>query len=77
MARSVIIKTPMPTLDELGKKLGLTKAKQRFLIRLVDEKSSRRPTSYAFRGLSGSVKKETKRVMRTERKTTSRARKIA
>jgi hypothetical protein len=77
MARSVIIKTPIPTLDELGKKLGLTKTRQRFLIRLVDEKSSRRPTSYAFKSLSGPAKKETKRVTRTKRKITSRARKIA
>jgi hypothetical protein len=67
----------MPTLDELGKKLGLTKARQRFLIRLVDEKSSHRPTSYALKSLSGSAKKDTKRVTRTERKTTSRSRKIA
>jgi hypothetical protein len=38
MSHTVTITTPMPTLDELGKELGLTKAEQDFLIRLVDEK---------------------------------------
>lgn len=32
----------MPTLDEIGKRLGLSKAEQKSLIRLVDERGSRR-----------------------------------
>jgi hypothetical protein len=47
MAHSVIITTPQLTLDELGKQYGLSKAEQEFLIRLVDEKVSRRPASAA------------------------------
>jgi hypothetical protein len=38
MAHSVIITTPMPTLDEIGKRLGLSKAEQESIIRMVDEK---------------------------------------
>lgn len=41
MARYVTITTPMPTLDELGKELGLTKARQKSLIRLVEKASTR------------------------------------
>ena len=37
MAHSVIITTPMPTLDEIGKRLGLSKAEQESIIRMVDE----------------------------------------
>jgi hypothetical protein len=40
MTHSVIITTPMPTLDEIGKELGLTRAEQDYLIRLVDNKVS-------------------------------------
>ncbi len=47
MAHSVIITTPMPTLDEIGKELGLTRAEQDSLIRLVDERSVGRPKIHA------------------------------
>jgi hypothetical protein len=35
MARSVNITTPMPTLEEFGKSLGLSKRRQDSLLRLV------------------------------------------
>jgi hypothetical protein len=80
MAHSAIITTPMPTLDELGERLGLSKAKQKYLIRLVDEKGSRRSTSYAFKTLVPSSKSEkngTKKAFGMARKTKSSARKTA
>ncbi len=55
MTRSVIISTPMPTLGEIGKELGLSKAEQTSLIRLVNGKASRRPPGQPF---------ETKRSLR-------------
>lgn len=45
MARSVTISTPIPTLEEFGKSLGLSKTRQDSLLRLVrvrrDSKSGR------------------------------------
>jgi hypothetical protein len=35
MARSVIISTPVPTLEEFGKSLGLTKTRRESLLKLV------------------------------------------
>jgi hypothetical protein len=35
MARSVTISTPIPTLEEFGKSLGLSKNRQNSLLRLV------------------------------------------
>jgi hypothetical protein len=35
MARSVTISTPIPTLEEFGKSLGLSKTRQNSLLRLV------------------------------------------
>jgi hypothetical protein len=35
MPRSVIITTPMPTLEEFGKRLGLSKRRQQALLRLM------------------------------------------
>jgi len=77
MAHSVIITTPMPTLDELGKELGLTRAEQKLIIRLVDEKTSRRPASYALKSLTGPARKEAGNASGRARKTKSRARKAA
>lgn len=56
MPHSVIITTPRLTLDELGKELGLTKAEQKFIIRLVDEKGSARANRVAGRRRSVSSK---------------------
>ena len=42
MTHSVIVNTPGLTLDELGERLGLSKAEQESIIRMVDEKTSRR-----------------------------------
>ncbi len=42
MAHSVIIKTPIPTWEETVENSGLSKADQKFVIRLVERKTSRR-----------------------------------
>ena len=80
MAHSVTITTPMPTLDELGKGLGLTKTQQRSIIRLVDEKMAGRSTVFAFKNRAESsrpVKSGIKKVLGVARTTKSRARKTA
>jgi hypothetical protein len=45
----------MPTLDEIGKRLGLTRAEQDFLIRLVDEKRPRRAAARSRKARSGTA----------------------
>jgi hypothetical protein len=35
MGRSVTLRTPVPTLDEVGENLGLSKARQRSLLSIV------------------------------------------
>ncbi|MGD0799239.1 MAG: hypothetical protein ABR910_16105 [Acidobacteriaceae bacterium] len=40
MARSVIISTPIPTLEEFGKSLGLSKRRQASLLRLARQDDS-------------------------------------
>jgi len=47
MAHSVIITTPIPTWDETVERYGLSKADQKFVIRLVDQKISRRTVAAA------------------------------
>jgi len=42
MVRSVKITTPIPTLEEFGKSLGLSKARQKSLVRIVMDKSDDR-----------------------------------
>jgi hypothetical protein len=42
MARSVHITTPIPTLEEFGKSLGLSKSRQDSLVRLVRRDGSGR-----------------------------------
>jgi hypothetical protein len=41
MPRSVIITTPMPTWEETVARYGLSKADQKFVIRLVERKATR------------------------------------
>lgn len=41
MARSVRVKTPIPTLEEFGEKLGLSKARRRTLAPIFIERSKR------------------------------------
>ena len=43
MKRSVIITTPMPTWEETVARYGLSKSDQKFVIRLVERKTPRRP----------------------------------
>jgi hypothetical protein len=54
MGRSVYITTPIPTLDEIGKRLKMSKARQRRLIEIV---TSSAPVQFAMRhrDLSDSV----------------------
>lgn len=54
MAHSVIITTPMPTLDEIGQRLGLSKAERESLIRLVEEKATRRSKAAVRKATSAS-----------------------
>jgi hypothetical protein len=54
MTHSVIIDTPGLTLDELGERLGLSKAEQESIIRMVDEKTSRRAAVAARKNRSAS-----------------------
>ena len=77
MAHSVVITTPMPTLDELGKRLGLTEAQQESIIRIVDEKISGRSRNAVRRtkSLSGrSAKTAAGRAESVARGKTNRAR---
>jgi hypothetical protein len=67
MAHSVTITTPKLTWDELVQQYGLSKADQKFVASLFDEKTPRRSTA------NGSMF-ETKR---SSRKTKNRARKAA
>jgi hypothetical protein len=71
MARSVKITTPIPTLEEFGENLGLSKAKQRSLAPLFIE---RRPQGdYAVR--RGSEK--TSRIFSTQKEAVDQARKLS
>jgi hypothetical protein len=56
MAHSVTITTPILTWDEIVKQYGLSKADQKFVIRLVDEKVARRPSNAARKLRSTSPK---------------------
>ena len=49
MRPPVVITTPMPTLDEIGRELGLSAAKQKSLIRLVDSNRNRKSNSDAIK----------------------------
>jgi hypothetical protein len=80
MRPPVVITTPMPTLDEIGRELGLSAARQKSLIRLVDSNRSRKSNSYAFKTpTTGSrkVSAGTKVNRSTAEKANSRARKTA
>jgi hypothetical protein len=66
MGRFAYITTPIPTLDEVGRSLKMSKARQQSLIRIVENGSSLkgprsrrvkfRPASVEFRNLNGSIK---------------------
>jgi aspartyl-tRNA synthetase len=56
MAHSVTITTPRLTWDEIVQQYGLSKADQKFVIRLVDEKVSRRRSGAARKLRSASSK---------------------
>jgi hypothetical protein len=72
MAHSVIITTPMPTLDEIGKRLGLSKADQRFVNSLFEKKNPQRTARFRASAKAG-IRKSTG----VTRKTKSSARKSA
>jgi len=80
MAHSVVITTPMPTWDETVERLGLSKADQRFVASLFENKSSRKAAGSAFRrraATSRPAKNKTGKVSGLTGKTKSRARKTA
>jgi hypothetical protein len=80
MRPPVVITTPMPTLDEIGRELGLSAATQKSLIRLVDSNRSRKSGSYAFKTLAAGSPQKSARVKlkrRTPEKADARARKTA
>jgi hypothetical protein len=56
MAHSVTITTPRLTWDEIVQQYGLSKADQKFVIRLVDEKVARRPAGATHKLRSTSPK---------------------
>ena len=66
MAHSVTIKTPVPTLEELGENLGLSKTRQRSLIAMFQGKAPARPANLPAYRKSGATtprrKKKSKRV---------------
>ena len=77
MGHSVTITTPRLTWDEIVQQYGLSKADQKFVIRLVDEKVARRPSGAARKPRSASSKLaqiETEKSSGAARKKTSRAR---
>jgi hypothetical protein len=59
MPRSVTISTPIPTLEELGKRLGLSKRRQDALLRLMErDATSGRVGVRHRRGASGTGKEK-------------------
>lgn len=50
MTRSVIVTTPIPTLEEFGKALGLSKARQKAIMRIMMESKTVRSRSAAAKG---------------------------
>jgi hypothetical protein len=61
MAHSVIITTPMPTLDEIGEELGLKKSEQDSLIRLVDKRISQQKKTSDSKAPNSTVKRKNKK----------------
>lgn len=72
MARSVKITTPVPTLEEFGEKLGLSKARRRSLAPVFIE---RRPQGDYAVMRSGSEKAV--KVFQTQREAVERAREVS
>lgn len=80
MAHSVILTTPIPTLEETFEHYGLSKADRRFVTGLFNGKNARRPATLATKARSGSIRVtmfEAKKASGRARKTRSRARKAA
>jgi aspartyl-tRNA synthetase len=77
MGHSVTITTPRLTWDEIVQQYGLSKADQKFVIRLVDEKVTRRPAGATRKLRSASSKSaqtEAQKNGGAARKKTNRAR---
>jgi hypothetical protein len=53
MGRSVTITTPIPTLEEVGKRLKMSKARQRRLIEIVRGNA---PVQFSIRGRNGNAR---------------------
>ena len=69
MARSVKITTPVPTLEEFGKRLGLSKARRRSLAPIFVERRAQGEYAVTRRGVEKAIK-----VFPTQREAIERAR---
>ena len=72
MARSVKITTPVPTLDEFGRQLGLSKARRRSLALILIERRPQGGYAVTRRGTEKAVK-----VFPTQREAVERAREVS
>ena len=67
MARSVTISTPVPTLEEFGESLGISKARQNSLLRLVKRDSKTGQFVMHRRAGTSTTAKEKGTVFRTKK----------
>ena len=76
MAHSVLITTPMPTLDDIRRRLGLSEADENFVESLFASSPVRKPENLEFNPVSSSsALSGIKRSSAIVRKKTNRARK--
>ena len=59
MVRSVKITTPIPSLEEFGKSLGLSKARQKSLLQIMTGGESRRRSASGYKGLASRIELNT------------------
>jgi len=67
MAHSVTITTPIPTLEELGESLGLSKSRQRSLIAMFQDEGPARPANLPAAGKSAAASRRKKKSKRASR----------
>jgi len=67
MAHSVTITTPIPTLEELGESLGLSKSRQRSLIAMFQDEAPARPANLPAARKSAAASRRKKKSERASR----------
>jgi Uncharacterized protein conserved in bacteria (DUF2188) len=72
MARSVKITTPVPTLEEFGKRIGLSKSRQRALAPVFIERRPQGDYAVTRRGSEKAIK-----VLPTQREAVEKAREVS